>query len=259
MRKQLRASKRAKLLNTPLPAHFIDILKQHVGIYAQVPDELKTELHGLMNVFLSEKVFTGYDGLEITDEIRVTVAGLASVLLLNRPTRYYPGFSSVMIYPTAYIVTETTYDGAVEVKRKVVRAGESWHRGPIVLSWEDVLRGAADVRDGYNVVLHEFAHKLDEENSGTNGLPVLREQGQYGEWAEVLGKEFESLEKRAARGRNKVLHEYGLTSPAEFFAVATESFFEKSVAMKKKLPDLYDQLQRFYHLDPASWDQTSIR
>lgn len=252
-RKQLQAAKRARLLKVPLPAQFISILERNVGIYRQLPDELKTELHGLINVFLAEKQFMGCDGVEISDEMKVTVAGLASILLLNRPTTYYPGFSTVIIYPTAYMATEVSYDGAVQVERKVIRAGESWHRGPVILSWEDVLRGAANVSDGYNVVLHEFAHKLDEENSGTNGLPVLREQGQYGEWAKVLGKEFESLEKRAARGQNKILHEYGLTSPPEFFAVSTESFFEKSVAMKKKLPNLYDQLQRFYHLDPASW------
>jgi Mlc titration factor MtfA (ptsG expression regulator) len=252
-RKQLQASKRARLLKEPLSASYINILERNVGIYAQLPDELKTELHGVINVFLAEKQFMGCDGVDVTDEMRVTVAGLASVLLLNRSTRYYPGFSSVMIYPTAYMATEVSYDGTVAVERKVIRAGESWHRGPVILSWQDVLRGAANVRDGYNVVLHEFAHKLDEENNGTNGLPVLHEQGQYGEWAKVLGKEYESLEKRAARGKNKVLHEYGLTSPAEFFAVATESFFEKSVAMKKKLPDLYGQLKRFYHMDPASW------
>lgn len=158
-----------------------------------------------------------------------------------------------MMYPTAYIATEVSFDGSVETRRNVTRAGESWHRGPVVLSWQDVLSGAANVGDGYNVVLHEFAHKLDEENDGTNGLPILRDQGHYNEWAEVLGREYESLESRAARGKNKVLHEYGLTSPPEFFAVATESFFEKSTAMKKKLPDLYGQLRRFYRLDPAEW------
>ncbi len=252
-RNQLQKSRRARLLKEPLSAHLLGILEHNVGIYAQLPDELKADLQGLINIFMDEKQFIGCGGLEVSDEMRVTVAGLASVLLLNRPTTYYSGFSSVMMYPDAYIATEVSFDGTVEVSREVTRAGESWHRGPVILSWKDVLRGAANVGDGYNVVLHEFAHKLDEENNGTNGLPVLHEQGQYGEWAEVLGREYESLESRAARGKNSVLHEYGLTSPPEFFAVATESFFEKSVAMKKKLPDLYDQLRRFYHSDPASW------
>ena len=256
-RKRLQAARRSKLLTQPLAAHFIGILEKNVGLYTQLPNELKTNLHGLINVFLAEKQFSGCNGVQITDEMRVTVAGLASVLLLNRRTSYYSGFSTVMIYPDAYMATEVSFDGQVEVRRQVARAGESWHRGPVILSWNDVLRGAANVGDGYNVVLHEFAHKLDEENSHMDGLPVLRQQEQYGEWATVLGREYESLGKRFARGKNKVLHEYGLTSPAEFFAVATESFFEKSVAMKKTLPDLYEQLRRFYHLDPVSWGRTN--
>lgn len=255
-RKQNKAAKRLKLRKRRLPGNFLEILEANVGIYAQLPDKLKSELHGLVNVFLNEKEFIGCDGLEVSDEMRVTVASLACVLLLNRPSTYFPGFSTIMMYPTAYVATEVSFDGAVKVSREVTRAGESWHRGPVVLSWLDVLRGAANVGDGYNVVLHEFAHKLDEENDGTNGLPVLHEQGQYKEWAPVLGREYESLQSRTVRGKNKVLHEYGLTSPAEFFAVATESFFEKSAAMKKKLPDLYDQLRRFYRLDPANWSRS---
>jgi len=252
-RRQLKKSRRARLLKQPLPAHLLGILERNAGIYAQLPDDLKRNLQGLINIFLDEKQFVGCDGLEVSDEMRVTVAGLACILLLNRQTRYFPGFSTVMMYPDAYMATEVAFDGQVEVRREVTRAGESWHRGPVVLSWKDVLRGAADVGDGYNVVLHEFAHKLDEENNGTNGLPVLPERGQYGQWAQVLGREYESLEGRAAHGKNKVLHAYGLTSPPEFFAVATESFFEKSVAMKQQLPDLYEQLRLFYRLDPAAW------
>lgn len=254
-RLQLKKSKRARLLKEPLPSHFLSILERNAGIYAQLPEDCKSELQGLINIFLDEKQFIGCDGLEVSDEMRVTVAGLACILLLNRQTTYFAGFSTVMMYPDAYVATEVVFDGQLEVRRKVVRAGESWHRGPVVLSWKDVLRGAANVGDGYNVVLHEFAHKLDEENNGTNGLPVLTERGQYGEWALVLGREYESLESRAAHGKNKVLHAYGLTSPPEFFAVATESFFEKSVAMKKKLPDLYEQLRLFYCLDPAAWSR----
>ena len=151
------------------------------------------------------------------------------------------------------MATEVTYDGQMEVHRKTRRAGESWHRGPVVLSWKDVLRGASDAGDGYNVVLHEFAHKLDEENGGTNGLPILQGRERYGEWAEVLGREYESLKHRVTRGQNRVLDEYGLTSPPEFFAVATESFFEKPAAMRDHLPDLYEQLRNFYRLDPVTW------
>ncbi len=250
---QLKKLKRARLRNQAITTRLLNILKRNVGLYAQLPDDLKSVLHGHINVFLAEKQFVGCDGLEVSDEMRVTIAGLACILLLNREATYFPGFSSIMIYPDSYVATEVSFDGQLEVHRKITRAGESWFRGPVVLSWKDVLRGAANVGDGYNVVLHEFAHKLDEENDGTNGLPVLQERKHYGQWAKVLGKEYESLERRVARGRNRVLHEYGLTSPPEFFAVATESFFEKPAAMRDQLPDLYDQLRIFYRLDPATW------
>jgi Mlc titration factor MtfA (ptsG expression regulator) len=245
--------RRAKLRQQPAPALVIETLEQRVGIYSQLPDELKAQLHGHINVFLDEKRFLGLGGLEITDEMCIIVAGLACVLLLNRDATYYPGFSSILLYPKAYVSTDVRYDGEVEVRREMTRAGESWHRGPVVLSWDDVMQGAANVGDGYNVVLHEFAHKLDEENDGTNGLPILTEQSHYDEWAAVLGREYKSLETRVSRGKNRVLDEYALTSPPEFFAVATESFFEKSRAMQERLPDLYEQLRNFYRVDPATW------
>ena len=119
------------------------------------------------------------------------------------------------------------------------------------------MRGSLNNSDGHNVVLHEFAHKLDEENEIMNGLPVLRDSSHYAEWAEVLSKEFDSLLIRVDRGTNSVIDAYGAVSPSEFFAVATESFFEKPLLMKNKLPDLYQQFRRFYNLDPAVWRNTS--
>lgn len=253
-RSRLKEMKRARLRQQPLPSALVAILHKNVSIYSLLPDTLKNELHGHVNVFLDEKEFIGCNGLEISDEIRMTVAGLACILQLNRQATYFPGFSSILIYPESYVATAVSHDGHLQVRRTSKRAGESWYRGPIVLSWKDVVHGATDAGDGYNVVLHEFAHKLDEENDGANGLPILPAREHYEAWAEVLGREYESLESRVARGRNRVLDEYGLTSPPEFFAVATESFFEKPMAMKDKLPDLYDQLRIFYRLDPAAWN-----
>lgn len=248
--------RRARLRAQQLPPDILTVLQTQVGIYPLLPDALKEELHGHTQVFLNEKKFIGCDGFEITDEVRFTVAGIASILLLNRDARYFPGFSTILMYPDSYVSTQVSHDGHMEVHREVRRAGESWHRGPIVLSWKDVVRGTVHAGDGYNVVLHEFAHKLDEEGGGTNGAPVLNDNQDYGAWAKVLSEEFRSLEKRASRGKNRVLHEYGLTSPAEFFAVATESFFEKPKAMQKRLPELYEQLKTYYRVDPASWQQS---
>lgn len=179
-------------------------MSRNIGLYSLVPDDLQAEPHGHINVFLNEKRFLGLGGQEITAEVMATVAGIACLLLLNRDSSYFPGFTSILIYPETYETTQVEHDGVVETSRRSRRAGESWHRGPIVLSWSDVLHGAANPGDGYNVVLHEFAHKLDVENSGTKGLPILQETAHYAEWA-------------------------------EFFAVATESFFEKGAGMSKRL------------------------
>lgn len=245
--------RRLRLRERPPPEGLEDVLSRNVGLYLLLPDDLRTELHGHINVFLNEKRFLGVGGQEITPEVMLTVAGVACMLLLNREPTYFPGFSSILIYPVTYETTQVEYDGAVATHKRSRRAGESWHRGPVVLSWSDVLHGASNSEDGYNVVLHEFAHKLDEENSGTNGLPILHEIDHYEEWAEVLGREYKSLADRVARRKNKVIDDYGLTSPPEFFAVATESFFEKAPAMQRKLPDLYEQLKQFYGVDPAAW------
>ena len=222
-------------------------------LYGKLPTKLRQELHGHINVFLKEKDFIGRADLTITDEIRVIVAGNACLLLLNRKPSYFVGFSSILIYPDTYVAKEVTSDGVVEIQRDSVRLGESWHRGPIVLSWQDVLEGISDPADGRNVVIHEFAHKLDEENCNVDGLPILMDDDHYREWADVLSKEYEALADRAEAGKNEVLDEYGLTSPAEFFAVATESFFEKPQMMRERLPDLYRQLRKFYAVDPATW------
>jgi len=245
--------RRAQIRQRPNPEGLEDVLLRNVGLYSLLPDHLRSELRGHVNVFLSEKRFLGLGGQDITPEVQFTVAGIACILLMNREPSYFPGFSSILIYPDTYETTQVEYDGLVATHKHSRRSGESWHRGPIVLSWGDVLRGATNAGDGYNVVLHEFAHKLDEENNGTNGQPILRDAGHYEEWAETLGREYREFAKRVSRRKNKVMDEYGLTSPAEFFAVATESFFERAAAMQKKLPDLYEQLRKYYAVDPARW------
>ena len=253
LRRYLRNSKRTRLFQTPLDDNHIAILKENVSIYSRMPPTLRDELHGCINIFLDEKEFIGRDGLEITDEIRLTVAGNACILLLQSKKKYFPGFTSILIYPETYVAHEVRHDGLVATEQPSRRAGESWVRGPVVLSWADVARGSYHPRDGHNVVIHEFAHKLDEQSGHMNGLPLLRDEEHYAEWTQVLSEEFDALKDRARRGSNKVMDAYGTVSPPEFFAVATESFFEKSMQMKRRLPDLYKQLQTLYNVDPAEW------
>lgn len=246
-------TRRNRLLQEPLAPEYITILENNVPLYTRLPEELRKTLQGCINYFLDEKVFVGREGLEITDETRLIIAANACMLLVNRKMKRFPGFETILVYPDTYVARNVSYDGLVEVHEDSTRAGESWYRGPIVLSLTDVVRGSSNEQDGHNVVLHEFAHKLDEENGLMDGLPVLRESAHYKEWAEVLTREYDEFLDRVEGGKNKVIDEYGAVSAPEFFAVATESFFEKSKQMKKRLPELYQQLQTFYGLDPAAW------
>jgi hypothetical protein len=250
---RLRRWRRARHFAAPFPEPYRRILKRNLPLFRKMPHALRDELCGHINVFLREKRFQGCGGLELTDEMRVTIAGHACLLLLNGQARYFPGFTSILVYPGSYLVDDVDYDGEVEIRGKDARAGESWHRGPVILSWDDVVQSFSEQADGQNVVLHEFAHKLDEENSDVEGLPVLSSASHYREWAEVLTRTYENLEETLANFEDPAFDDYALTSPAEFFAVATESFFERPGTMKLQFPELYAQFSRYYAVDPATW------
>lgn len=251
--RSFRQNRRRRLFSQPTPDHQIEILKNNVPLYSRLPLDLQQELHGLVNVFLDEKQFVAYGDLAITDEVSVTIAGNACILLLNKNKLHFPRFKTIIVYPDTIVITEMQDDGILTTHQATVRSGESWYRGPVVLSWSDIVYGIKNPGDGHNVVLHEFAHKLDEENNIMDGLPVLRDAGAYKDWAEVLTKEYDEFLKRVSIGQNRVMDEYGAISAAEFFAVATESFFEKSDLMADRLPELYQQLKLFYNLDPRVW------
>jgi len=255
IQKARKSARRNRLLRTELAPEFLVLLEKNVPLYMRLPQPLRKTLQGCIHCFLGEKVFIGCDGLEVTDEMRLIIAANACLLIVNRDKKHFPGFETILVYPNTYIAKEVRYDGLVESYVDSTRAGESWHRGPIVLSLADVMRGSLNEQDGHNVVLHEFAHKLDEENGVVDGLPVLRESSHYKAWAEVLTREYDAFLQRVEQRKNKVIDEYGAVSAPEFFAVATESFFEKSKKMKEKLPELYKQLKIYYGLDPAEWHE----
>ena len=249
-----RRKRREQLKSKPFPPEWEDILDQNVVLYRYLPDPLKKELQAHINVFLGEKTFEGCDGLEINDEIRVTIAAQACILLLNRkqPT-YYPTLYSILVYPSAYVATKVTVAGGQRTEEMTVRGGESWTRGEVVLAWDFVRKAAIDLSFGHNVVLHEFAHQLDQEDGNANGAPILEKGTSYKTWARVFSKEYEELQKNALSGRNDIMDAYGATNPAEFFAVATETFFERPKQMKLSHPELYEELKSYYGLDPLRW------
>ncbi len=250
---RLRQRRRRRLFGSALPEHHREILERNVPLLRRLPAELRQELYGHVNVFLDEKRWLGCGGLELTEEMRVTIAGHACILLLNRETDYFPGFSAIYVYPDTYLVDDVEYDGEIEIRGRDARAGESWPGGPVILSWRDVLDTIEGRADGQNVVLHEFAHKLDEENPDDEGLPVLASASHYREWAAVMTRAWENLEETIAGYEHSAIDDYALTSPAEFFAVATEAFFEQPVTMQQQFPEVYEQLRKYFRVDPAGW------
>ncbi len=247
-----KSRQRKRIRTRDFPIGWLDVIQRNVPYYQRLRESDQKELQGDIQVFLAEKHFEGCGGLEITDEIRVTIAALASILLLHRKNDDYPLLQSILVYPSSYLARgiETTPDGLIQESVNL-RGGESWDRGAVILSWDDVKKTASDIHDGHNVALHEFAHQLDQEDGDADGAPILKNRSRYLAWARVLGKEYNHLLEAIENHRRTDIDTYGATNPAEFFAVITELFFEKPVLFKRRHPELYHQLQLFYRQDPA--------
>ncbi len=249
----IKRKKRRRLGAGPFPPEWLRILSRNVPYCGRLGDDEQARLHGHIQVFLSEKRFEGCGGFEITDEVRVTIAALACMLILNRETDYFPGMKSIFVYPESFEVRDEyeMSDGTV-VEEEDDFMGESWTLGPVVLAWDEVLESVADPEDGYNVVFHEFAHQLDSETGEENGAPRLKDRSMYAEWNRVMEREFERLRSDIDRRRPHIIDDYGDESPAEFFAVVTETFFEMPRALRRRHPELYAQMKLCYGQDPAA-------
>ena len=246
--------RRRQLLSQPFPPEWVEHLRQNVKHFGCLPPAQQAKLQERIQVFVAEKEWVGCGGLEITDEMKVTIAGTACLLLLGFDEPYcFDGVRSILVYPGAYLHPPDRHEADGMVVEKTAVEGESWHRGPIVLSWQHVLAGAGRAADGENVVLHEFAHHLDELYGGADGVPPLGSRREYQDWHDVTSQEFERLVRQSKRGTATLLDHYGAEDKAEFFAVATEVFFEQPAEMRRRHPELYAILEKFYRQDPASW------
>jgi Mlc titration factor MtfA (ptsG expression regulator) len=239
--------------NKPFPATWLTVLQNGLPIYGSLAPQEQLRLQQLIKVFIDRKKFYGCDGLTVTEEMKVTIAAEACLLLINKTKNVYPKLTAILIYPSAFRVTRDQHqdNGTVSSGENGV-LGESWNNGRVILSWDDVEKGTSDFTDGHNVVLHEFAHQLDAESGSTNGAPPLR-RNSYQSWGTVFSAHFEDLTLRSIQGKETVIDEYGTTNPAEFFAVATETFFERPEQLHQRRPELYAELQTYYQLDPRKW------
>jgi Mlc titration factor MtfA (ptsG expression regulator) len=247
----LRRRRRRRFQADPgLAASMREAIDARVPIAACLPDELRRRLDGLVAAFLAEKRFVGCNGLAITDEIRATIAAQASLLLLGRRSgSLYDELQSVLVYPSAFWVEHEVHDedGLVTRRRREL-SGEAWDAHRIILSWEDIEDTTTQPADGYNVIVHEFAHYLDAE-----GLGLANRDRSGAEWHEALMAQFESHVTAVERGNETFLDPYGAEDETEFFAVVTEEFFECPVDLRAAHAELYALMQDFYGVDPAAW------
>lgn len=246
----LRNRRRRKLLCEPWPSAWYAILQSNVGHYRHLSQAEQKKLRSITRVIVSEKHWEAHDGLTMTDEIRVTIAATASLLLLGVTDFYFDQVSTIIVFP--HPVRRETQTGLIAGGHSH-HAGEAWQNGQVVLSWQDVLSDSRNPHDGHNLVIHEFAHCLDGLDGEMGGSLTFGDAETTRQWNLVCDREFKALEHAARHHQETLLDRYGATSHAEFFAVASETFFEQPLPLKNQHPELFDLLARYYQINPLNW------
>jgi len=247
--------RRRKLTAAPFPSTWEDILSRNVAHYARLTQKEQAHLRNLIKVFIEEKHWEGAGGLELTDDIRVTIAAQACLLLLGLPHDFYRNVASIVVYPSTVVPPQRkpgffeSPTGPVEVEHPIV--GQAFHQGPVIIIWDAALRGSRHPEYGHNVIYHEFAHKLDMLDGAADGTPPLRDRAEYRDWVQTCSREYLRLKHDAEKGQPTFLDAYGATNEAEFFAVATEQFFDRPRQLHSHAPDLYRVLKEYYRQDPV--------
>jgi len=248
--------RRKRLLETPFPPAWTEILESNVAAYKLLDDAERKRLRDLVQVFIAEKHWEGAGGLELTDEIKVTIAGTGCQLLLGRDHDLFAEVDSIVVYPSTVVLPEhprSFFDpGARPIGTGTPIQGVVHRGGPLVVAWDSALRGARDPRDGRNVVIHELAHKIDYLDGAADGTPPLPSGSARRAWLAAFAPAYLAHKERAERGERSFLDDYAVTNEAEYFAVATEAFFERPHALARELPDVYAALREYYSLDLAA-------
>lgn len=243
----MRRRRRRRLLTAPFPDDWLGLVET-LPLFQALSKEDQTELLQKMSVFLSEKTFVSCSDAVVDDLLRMMIASGACLLLLHRETEYYPLVKEILIYPSTFKnCRREILAGGIVKEEDTALLGEASKWGEVILSADQVQRDAFNIHDGRNVVLHEFAHQLDGESGEFNGAPPLAEKAERASWSLDFTKGFRALQHHEG---GTAIDAYGATNPAEFFAVATECFFERPSAMKQQYPAIYDDLKKYYRQDP---------
>lgn len=247
--------RRKKLTDVPFPAEWEDIVRRNVAHYCMLNDAERAQLRALIQIFIAEKTWEGAGSLDLTDEIRVTISAQACLLLLGLPHNFYRNVETIIVYPSTVVPPQRKlgfFENAsapVELSHPIL--GQAFQQGPVIIIWDAALQGGRHPESGHNVIYHEFAHKLDMLDDAADGTPPLRDRAEYRDWVQTCEREYLRLKHDAERGKKSFLNAYGATNEAEFFAVATEQFFDQPLLMTKRSPDLYRVLKEYYRQDPV--------
>jgi Mlc titration factor MtfA (ptsG expression regulator) len=252
----VRNRRRARLLQQPFPDSWIVHLRRNVAIYNLLGPDEQAKLRDDLRVLIAEKRWEGRGGLEITDEIKLSVAAQASILLLGLDHEYFDAVPAIVMYPGGFTVPQEDM-GRDGVIHNAAVLGQAWYRGPVILAWDRVLFEGRSLHPRSNVVYHEFAHQLDFtgdiDESTARSASLRRDHADFiSTYRQVMREEYDSLVRASHEGTATLLDHYGATNHREFFAVATECFFTQSRAMLEQHPRLYEVLSRYYNQDPAA-------
>ncbi|NOE32530.1 MULTISPECIES: zinc-dependent peptidase [unclassified Ruegeria] len=243
---------RRALLAAPLTDQERHLIDAQVPILRKLPQGLRAKLEGKINLFLDQVEFIGCDGLDVTKDMQMSIAAQACLLVVNTEL-WYDNLTTILIYPSAFKSRQSRHSGYVVTEKEIVRTGESWNRGPVILSWAHSRRGAMNDHDGQNVVFHEFAHQIDDLTGSANGVPVLSANQSFSEWEAAFLAAYDAHVQAVEMGRATVIDPYGAEGHEEFFAVSVEVFFERPRALRNSDPEVYEQLSKLFHLDPVQW------
>jgi len=247
-----RRQTRSRLLATELSDEQRVIVDRQVPLTRRLPVELRSKLEGKISLFLDQIQFIGCNGLEVTEEMRLSIVAQACLLVVNTDT-WYENLHTILIYPGAFKSKRSRRSGYVVTEREIVRTGESWARGPVILSWQHAQEGAVNDHDGHNVVFHEFAHQIDDLSGRTDGVPNLGNDQNISVWAKAFMEAYRRHVHHIEHERRTLLDAYGAEGPEEYFAVAVEAFFERPAALRHAEPAVYEQLSKLFRLDPSKW------
>lgn len=236
-----KSCRRKKLFKRELPQQWEEILRERFSMIDEFDDDELENFYRHLKIFLWEKDWFGTHGLEVTDEMKLVISAEGARIARKLPVEVYDRVKEIGVYPAGFKDPKDEEFHA---------AGMAHDFGTVVFSWDAVKRGVAIPNDGQDTAMHEFAHMLDLNDGVFDGTPKLHNFGEYRSWTHVLSEHYEQL--RDNPDRHDIIDDYGATNPAEFFAVATEIFFEKPNTLERKAPDLYEELRKYYRVDPLS-------